>query len=214
MELKVEKLRREYEGTPLRRSDLDPDPFRQFEAWFEAALAGGAPDANAMMLATANSSGEPSARVVLLKRFDSHGFVFFTDYNSRKARDLDENPSAGLTFYWTQFSRQVRIEGRVTKVSRAEAEEYFRIRPRGSQLAAAVSRQSAPVSSRSRLEGDMKELEKKLSDQPVPTPPAWGGFCLKPDLFEFWQGQLNRLHDRFQYTRRADEDWEIVRLAP
>lgn len=212
--VKVEQLRREYEGTPLRRSDLDPDPFRQFDLWFEAALAGGFQDANAMMLATANRKGEPSARVVLLKRFDSEGFVFFTDYNSRKARDLDENPSAGLAFYWPQFSRQVRIEGIVVKVSRTEAEEYFQIRPRGSQLAAAVSRQSSPVSSRNRLESEIKELERRLADQPVPTPAAWGGFCLKPDLFEFWQGQLNRLHDRFQYARRAEEDWEIVRLAP
>src|SRR5437588_5952665 len=192
---------------PLERSDLDPDPLKQFEAWFgQAQGAVRAPEA--MAIATASRAGVPSARMVLLKGFDERGFVFFTGHESRKGRELAENPRAALLFHWDPLGRQVRVEGDVTRVTPSESEEYFHSRPRGAQLAAVASRQSEVLADRDELESRYAELERELADVEVPRPEAWGGFRLTPDAYEFWQHRENRMHDRFRY-RRKGETWAI-----
>ena len=197
---------------PLDESDLDRDPFRQFEAWFvEAAAHVRVPEA--MAVATASAGGAPSVRMVLLKGFDEHGFVFYTGYESRKGRELEANPVAALLFYWDPLGRQVRIEGGVARVPRDESEQYFRTRPRGAQLAALASRQSAVIGGRGELETRHAELERELAGSDVPLPPQWGGFRLVPVTFEFWQHRENRLHDRVRYRREAGR-WPIERLSP
>lgn len=197
---------------PLREEDLDPDPFRQFEAWFaEAAKAVRAPEA--MAIATATADGRPSVRMVLLKGVGEHGFVFYTGYESRKGTELTSNPRAALLFYWDPLGRQVRVEGEVAKVSAEESERYFHTRPRGSQLAALASRQSSAIGSRAELEARHAELEQSLVGRDVPLPPNWGGFRLVPDAFEFWQHRENRLHDRIRY-RREGCAWQMERLSP
>jgi pyridoxamine 5'-phosphate oxidase len=208
--------RREYTSGGLRRADLDANPITQFQKWFgqaETALAKNQLDVNAGTLATADKNGIPSARVVLLKGLDERGFTFFTNYGSRKGRELAENPNAALVFYWQELERQVCIAGSVKKTSREESENYFKSRPRGSQLAACASDQSETVSDRAALETKWRELEKKFVTD-IPLPPNWGGFILKPERIEFWQGRLSRLHDRFSYTRHPDDSWKIERLAP
>lgn len=192
----------------LARADLDADPLRQFERWREEA--GGL---DAVALATATEQGAPSARMVLLKGADERGFVFHSSYEGRKARELTANPRGALLFYWQDPGRQVRVEGRVTRVERAESEAYFRTRPRGGQLAAWTSHQSEPIGSRDELEERFRELESRYEGEEVPLPPHWGGFRLVPETYEFWEHRENRLHDRFRY-RRAGESWEIERLAP
>lgn len=197
---------------PLRRRDLDPDPFRQFEAWFDAAREAGLPLAEAMTLATASADGAPSARVVLLKGVDS-GFVFFTNQESRKGRELDANPRAALVFHWQPLGRQVRVEGTVERVSAAESAEYFATRPRGAQLGAWASPQSEQLADRADLEGRLARVAGEHEGGDVPAPPFWGGFRLVPARLEFWQHQDDRLHDRFAYERDGDF-WRITRLAP
>jgi pyridoxamine 5'-phosphate oxidase len=209
-------IRREYTAGGLRRADLDANPVAQFQKWFaqaETALAKNQLDVNAATLATADKNGIPSARVVLLKGLDGRGFTFFTNYDSRKGRELAENPSAALVFYWQELERQVCVAGPVGKISRAESETYFKSRPRGSQLAAWASNQSEIVPDRAALEIKWRELEKKFPNE-VPLPPNWGGFVLKPERIEFWQGRPSRLHDRFCYSRQANDSWKIERLAP
>jgi pyridoxamine 5'-phosphate oxidase len=209
-------LRREYTSGGLRRADLDANPIKQFQKWFaqaEIALAKNQLDVNAGALATADKNGIPSARVVLLKGLDERGFTFFTNYDSRKGRELAENPNAALVFYWHELERQVCIAGSVKKTSREESENYFKSRPRGSQLAAWASDQSKTISDRAALETNWQELEKKFVTD-IPLPPNWGGFILKPERIEFWQGRPSRLHDRFSYTRRPDDSWKLERLAP
>ena len=206
-------LRREYESRPLRRADLHPDPVEQFRNWFEAAFELAPHDANVMMAATSGREVRPSARLVLLKHFDSDGFVFFTNYTSRKGRDLEENPRAALVFYWPQFNRQVRIEGAVTRVDPIMADQYFESRPRGSCLSALISRQSEVVKDRATLERMLGEASATYEGRPIPRPLQWGGYRVSPDRIEFWQGQLDRLHDRFLYRRDAD-CWVIERLFP
>lgn len=197
---------------PLSESDLDRDPFRQFEAWFaDAAARVRVPEA--MAIATATTDGAPSLRMVLLKGFDEHGFVFFTGYESRKGRELDVNPRAALLFYWDPLGRQVRIEGSVARVPRAESDRYFHTRPRGAQLAALASRQSTVIGARGELEARYAELERELESRDVPLPPQWGGLRLAPVAFEFWQHRENRLHDRLRYWRDGDR-WLIERLSP
>jgi len=197
---------------PLSREDLDRDPLRQFERWFaEAAEVVRAPEAAAV--ATAAPDGAPSARMVLLKRFDERGFVFHTNYDSRKGRELGANPRAALLFYWDPLGRQVRIEGAAEHVSREESEEYFRTRPRGAQIAAGASQQSRVLSGRAELEQRVAELEREFDGAPVPLPESWGGIRVVPDTYEFWQHRDSRMHDRFRYTREADT-WRIERLAP
>ncbi len=196
---------------PLERSDLDPDPLRQFKAWFrEAHGVVRAPEA--MAIATSSSGAIPSLRMVLLKEFDERGFVFFTGYESRKGRELAENPHAALLFYWDPLGRQVRIEGSVSRVAAAESEDYFHSRPRGAQLAALASRQSEVLADRSELEARYAALERDLDGSEVPLP-SWGGLRLTPSVYEFWQHRENRMHDRFRYSR-GEDGWRIDRLSP
>ena len=206
--------RYEHIGKGLRRSDLNPDPIKQFANWFTTAIETGIGDVNAMSLATAGQDAKPSVRIVLLKSFDEDGFVFFTNYESEKGKQLEANPYAALGFYWIELDRQIRISGKVDKTSRKESQTYFRSRPVGSQLSAWASRQSAVLDGRRVLDARMEEMNERFADKRVPLPPHWGGYRLKPDNMEFWQGRSNRLHDRFRYTRKSDGSWLIERLAP
>ncbi len=214
--MNVADIRREYSLAGLRRADLDANPVAQFQKWLEQAakvLTEKELDVNAATLATADKSGKPSSRIVLLKGLDARGFVFFTNYDSRKGRELLENPNASLTFYWPELERQICGAGIVEKISRDESEDYFKSRPRGSQLSAWASNQSDVVADRAALEAKWNEMEKKFPNA-VPLPPNWGGFVLKPQRIEFWQGRASRLHDRFQYTRQKNDSWKLERLAP
>ena len=204
----------EHVGTGLRRSDLDPDPIKQFANWFNAAIEAGVRDVNAMSLATAGRDARPSVRIVLAKGFDQDGFVFFTNYESEKGKQLEANPYAALAFYWIELDRQIRISGKIKKTSRKESQTYFHSRPVGSQLSAWASRQSEVIDARRVLDARMAEMKERFAGKPVPLPPHWGGYRLTPDTMEFWQGRLNRLHDRFRYTREVSGDWLIERLAP
>ena len=197
---------------PLDRDDLHPETLQQFERWFrEAEGAVRAPEA--MALATAAADGAPSVRMVLLKGFDRGGFVFYTGYESRKGRELADNPRGALLFYWDPIGRQVRIEGDVDRLERAQSESYFHSRPRGAQLAALASRQSVVLTDRDELTARYAQLERELAGREVPLPDAWGGFRLEPEAYEFWQHRENRLHDRFRYRRDGDA-WTIERLSP
>jgi pyridoxamine 5'-phosphate oxidase len=230
-------IRREYTLAGLRRSDLDTDPIVQFNRWFAQATgarAGGRwrrffirlykslllvtgtepMDLNAATLATADRNGRPSARVVLLKGVDLRGFVFYTNYESHKGRELAENPRAALVFYWADQERQVCVTGTASKLSREESEAYFRSRPKGSRLAAWASRQSEVIAGRAVLEDRWKELHARHPGDDVPLPPYWGGYVLAPDRIEFWQGRPSRLHDRFRYSKQSDNTWRIERLSP
>jgi pyridoxamine 5'-phosphate oxidase len=206
--------RYEHAAQGLRRRDLDPDPIKQFSNWFTAAIEAGIRDVNSMSFATAGADGKPSVRVVLLKGFDQDGLVFFTNYQSEKGRQLEENPYAACVFYWIELDRQVRISGPAQKTAREESERYFHSRPLGSQLGAWASRQSEVLDARRVLDARMAEMTERYSEGPVPLPPHWGGYIIKPQVIEFWQGRANRLHDRFRYTRQADDSWQIDRLAP
>jgi pyridoxamine 5'-phosphate oxidase len=206
--------RYEHIGQGLRRSDLDPDPIKQFSNWFTAAIEAGIRDVNAMSLATAGPDAKPSVRILLLKGFDQDGFVFFSNYESGKGKQLDANPYAAMAFYWIELDRQIRISGKVERTSREESQIYFHSRPIGSQLGAWASRQSEVLDARRVLAARMAEMAERFGDGPVPLPPHWGGYRLKPDAFEFWQGRPNRLHDRFRYTLEPDGGWLIERLAP
>jgi len=207
-------LRREYASRALSEADADPNPLSQFATWFDEALKSQLLDASAMTLATATASGEPSARTVLLKGADDRGFVFYTNYGSRKGRDLAQNPRACLLFFWAELERQIRITGAVEKTTREESEKYFHSRPIESQIGAAVSRQSQPIPDRSLLEARYEELAVKHRDASVPLPESWGGYRVMPDAIEFWQGRRSRLHDRLLYTKHADGSWTRTRLEP
>jgi pyridoxamine 5'-phosphate oxidase len=192
----------------------DPDPIRQFGAWFRDAEATSMREPNAMTLATASREGRPSARIVLLKGFDAQGFVFFTNYESRKGEELDQNPLAALVFHWRELTRQVRVEGRAARITAEESDAYFQSRPRGSQLGAWASAQSRAIEGRDALEQRFKELAAAHEGRAIPRPPFWGGFRLTPDAIEFWQGRLDRLHDRFRYVAAEDGLWIRNRLSP
>jgi len=208
------QLRREYSDTALHKEDLDPNPFKQFEVWFNNAIDAHIIESNAMSLATVDEKLRPSIRTVLLKLFDEKGFVFFSNYKSKKAGDIAQNPNVALHFAWLDLQRQLRIEGEIEKVSTTESLTYFLSRPRGSQLGAWASNQSEIVSSRSLLESKFFELKQKFAKGEVPLPDFWGGYRVKPRRFEFWQGGKDRLHDRFTYEKNAKGEWDINRLAP
>ncbi len=198
----------------LDERNVDPNPIDLFRRWFEAAVASISRLPESMTLATATKDGKPSARVVLLKQFDNDGFVFYTNYNSSKARELEENPQAALVMYWTVLDRQVRVEGKVERVSPRQSDEYFRTRPRESQLGALASPQSEVIESREVLERRFADFDKFYRDRHVERPAHWGGYILKPERIEFWQNRSGRLHDRILYQRKASGSWSIQRLAP
>lgn len=206
-------LHRDYQGPLLTQEEVDTDPIKQFETWFQKALGNDLTDANAMTLATASQNGIPSARTVLLKEFDSSGFRFYTNYESRKGKELIENPQAALCFYWAELNRQIRIEGSVKKVPKGDSAAYFAKRPRNSQLSAWASKQDNVLSSRDELEEDFKKVKKRFEGRDVELPDYWGGFILQPNSIEFWQGRPSRLHDRILYTKK-DNNWKISRLSP
>jgi pyridoxamine 5'-phosphate oxidase len=206
--------RYEHAGRGLHRSDLDPDPIKQFGNWFTAAIEAGIRDVNAMSLATAGRDARPSVRIVLLKSFGHDGFVFFTNYESEKAKQLEANPYAALAFYWIELDRQIRVSGQAEKTSREESQAYFHSRPLGSQLSAWASRQSQVLDGRRVLDARMAQMTERFADKRIPSPPHWGGYRVKPEIIEFWQGRPNRLHDRFRYTLQAGGNWLIERLAP
>jgi len=206
-------LRRDYTLTELNESTVQENPFKQFSIWMEEAVKSNMLDASAMVLATAGKDNIPTARVVLLKAFDDEGFVFFTNYESRKGKSLIENPNASILFFWKEFERQIRVTGAVKKVSKEESKEYFNSRPFESRIAAWASEQSRIIPGRKLLEDKFDELKEKYKDGNVPLPPFWGGFKLVADSFEFWQGRENRLHDRICYLRENNK-WNIARLAP
>lgn len=211
--MSIADLRKDYCRASLSEADVDPDPILQFKKWFDEALAAEVAEANAMCASTADAQGRPSSRIVLLKGVDARGFTWFTNYESRKAQDLRQNPQAALLFYWIELERQVRIEGRVERVSDEESDAYFHSRPLGSRIGAHASAQSRPLEQRAELEQRVARLALELGEQP-PRPPYWGGYRLVPDYLEFWQGRPSRLHDRIVYMLQADGSWKRQRLQP
>lgn len=210
----IHGLRREFRHHRLLESEVPSDPIELFRQWFADALRTNQPDPNALTLATADERGRPSARIVLLKGFDAHGFVFFTNYDSRKGAELAANPRAAMCFWWGTLERQVRIEGDVQRISAAESDAYFRTRPRESQLGAVVSAQSRVIADRTVLENRLEQLTQLYAGMDIPRPPNWGGYRLRPDALEFWCGREHRLHDRLRYEPDGPSGWRIVRLAP
>lgn len=211
-ESELAHLRTEYANGALNETELEPDPLRQFELWFKQALAARVPEPNAMTLATVGADLRPSARIVLLKKFDPRGFVFFTNYTSRKGRELAQNPYASLLFHWIELGRQVRIEGMVEKTNASQSDTYFALRPFASKIGAWASPQSAVIPDRATLEASLAQFTEQFKNH-APRPPHWGGYRLHPKRIEFWQGRPSRLHDRIQY-QRSEQGWEVVRLAP
>ncbi len=209
----VSLLRREYDGIPLDKESVDADPLKQFSDWFAIAVKEIKNDPNAMILGSANRDGQPATRTVLLKGFDEEGFIFYTNYESNKAKDLAENNKVSLTFYWPDLMRQIHIQGAVEKISDEMSDQYFKSRPAGSKLGAWSSKQSSVIESRDVLKENLRSFEKKFSNSEIPRPSHWGGYRVTPHRFEFWQGRLNRLHDRIVY-RFEGENWVIERLSP
>jgi pyridoxamine 5'-phosphate oxidase len=212
--MNIAESRNQYGNEALEREHLDADPLRQFARWFSDAETAGEPEASGMVLATVDALGMPSARMVLLRGLDSRGFIFYTNMLSRKAQAMHCNPHVALVFHWQKLERQVRIEGKVERAPEQLADDYFRTRPRGSQIGAWASPQSETMGSRAELESRIAEVESRFGDGPVERPPFWGGYRVVPARIEFWQGRVSRLHDRFCYLRQEDESWSIVRLAP
>jgi pyridoxamine 5'-phosphate oxidase len=210
----IHDQRKDYNRFSLHESDLAPDPIRQFEKWFEEALLSDVVEPNAMSLATATPEGRPSVRIVLLRGVDLRGFAFFTNYDSRKGRELDANPHAALVFFWQSLERQVRVEGQVERVGADESDRYFQDRPLASRLGAWASPQSEVIAGRELLEERCRELESRFANGNIPRPANWGGYRVVPESIEFWQGGPGRLHDRLRYTKRRGGDWLVERLAP
>jgi pyridoxamine 5'-phosphate oxidase len=210
----IQNIRSEYLAASLSESDANADPIKQFDKWFNEALKAELQDPTAMTLATATHDGRPSSRIVLMKGFDNNGFVFYTNYLSRKGKEIARNPLGALLFFWGTLERQVRIEGTIEKVSKEDSVKYFDTRPRASQLGAIVSPQSQEISGRDILDKKWQEAEAEYTDKEVPKPSYWGGYILKPRLIEFWQGRESRLHDRILYKKIDNKNWKKVRLAP
>ena len=212
--MSIAAIRRDYMKEALSENQVGENPFRQFDRWWDEAVKAEIDEVNAMTLSTVSSDGKPTARIVLLKGYDDYGFVFFTNYESKKGKDLLLNPNGSLLFFWKELERQVRIEGTCEKVSEAESDQYFYSRPEGSRIGAWASPQSQEISSRDVLDSNLAELEKRFRDTPVTRPPHWGGYRIKPQTMEFWQGRPSRLHDRIAYSQDSSGDWKFVRLAP
>lgn len=215
LDIEIENLRKEYTARTLEVEEAQKDPFQQFEEWFAEAVRAQLPEPNAMTLATVDAGGQPSARIVLLKGFDREGFVFYTNYHSRKGEEMQENPRVALVFLWLELQRQVRIEGSVERIDPEESTRYFQSRPRGSQIGAWASPQSTVIDRRDVLEQRYATLERQYEEAEVlPRPAHWGGYLVRPHRLEFWQGRVSRLHDRIQYRLVEGEKWVIERLAP
>jgi len=212
--LNIADIRTDYRFKSFSEQDVMPDPFSQFEAWFNESLEAKVNEPNAMTLATVKHDGSPSARVVLLKHFDEKGFVFFTNHNSNKGHELTHHSEAALVFFWPELFRQVRVEGRVSRVDKEASDNYFNGRPYASRISAHVSPQSQVIPGRDFLEKRFNELEKKYENTEIPRPENWGGYCVSPERIEFWQGRENRLHDRFLFCRKENGTWQRDRLAP
>ena len=210
----VAKIRKDYQKHQLLETNISKDPFEQFREWLQEAINAGIEEPTAMTLATISTKGFPSARIVLLKGFDEKGFVFYTNYDSRKGNHIKKNPNVALVFYWKELERQVRIEGEVEKVSKKESDEYFASRPVESQISAIISEQSAEIPDRNFLEMMKEMFVRKQGDKPINRPDHWGGFRVIPRRIEFWQGRENRLHDRIKYCSKNNKDWKIKRIAP
>jgi pyridoxamine 5'-phosphate oxidase len=214
MPLSIADIRKDYKLRSLNESDVTAEPVAQFTNWWDEAISSEIDEVNAMTLATVTADGRPSARIVLLKGFDEKGFVFFTNYQSRKGKELGDNPHAVLVFFWKELERQVRIEGSIEMISEKDSDEYYQSRPIGSRIGAWASPQSEVIANREVIENNFSALEKKFDTGAIPRPGHWGGYILRPSMIEFWQGRSSRLHDRIQYNLQADNNWTIQRLAP
>jgi len=209
----LNNFRKEYDQEELDEKRLSPDPFKQFDTWFNDAIDGGIDEPNVMVLSTVSELNRPSSRIVLLKEYNGKDFAFFTNYNSRKGKQIEKNPFGSLLFLWHTMERQIRIEGRIEKLAEEKSDSYFRSRPAGSRIGTWASPQSEEIPSRDYLEKLELEFRQKFQNKPIPRPENWGGYRLIPDLFEFWQGRKNRLHDRFEYSFNRNK-WNLTRLAP
>jgi pyridoxamine 5'-phosphate oxidase len=210
----IADIRNEYKLHSLDESNAEKNAIKQFDCWWEDAIKSNIDEVNAFTLATVSAEGKPSARILLLKGYAESGFVFFTNYNSHKGRELAANPNACMVFFWKELERQVRLEGSIEKVSGAESDEYFFSRPEGSRLGAWASPQSEVIAERGVIENNLAKIERQFAEKKINRPPHWGGYRLKPLLIEFWQGRPNRLHDRLQYTLQLNGEWKMERLAP